>query len=485
MGFLDRTRFGAHMISASDEVMTGEIALPAVAHGTLALQVTLIDKHGRSYAQWEFDPVPASAQMRLRVDLGMLDQGSILMSGGFGNPVSKGFAVHALPNAETDLFLHVGNATGYPAFERICRLEFGSREAAELTLRTWRGALTAPAQWFYVELTTFCNLECPFCPSKNLKRPRQHMSLDLARTIFDKISDYLARQNLREAYVQFRPMVFLHVMGEPVLHPKLPDVIKIAHEAGLAVGLFTNVTLLNAKNIAKLIDARPELVTLSVNAHEETGYTELGANDTLDDQHRRVEAYLSARADGQAFGTSVDLQYMTGANASVNGRGLLRENSDIWRLYESWYRRLRALHRKLPSSARTVAYVQPGALANPFALRSDPTLRLPLGHGINLAVKTGCSFGNAALPAGMTVRPTVHGKCPFNSPFQQMSIFVDGSVSFCNLDYENTVNLGNLQTSSIEEIWNSARMTKIRDAMTAGRLIEPVCQKCLGLVIHS
>lgn len=485
MGCQDGTRFGPSFVAVPGEAITGEIPLPVAARGALTLQVALTDMQGRSYAQWDFDPAPTSSDMRLRVDLGTLDQGSLLLSGGSGNPISRGFAVHALPSEKADLFLHVRNVTGYPRFERICRLEFGGRQAAGLTIRTWRGALTAPAQWFYVELTTFCNLECPFCPSKDLKRPRQHMSLDLARTVFGKISEYLARQNLREAYVQFRPMVFLHVMGEPVLHPRLPDVLHIAHEAGLAVGLFTNVTLLNAKNIAKLIDSQPELVTLSVNAHEQLGYAELGAKDRIDDQHRRVDDYLSARANARAFGTGVDLQYMTGASSSVNGRGLLRESSDVWRLYDFWHQRLRTMHRNLPGSARSLAYVHPGEMANATASHGDPTLRLPLGHGINLAVKTGCSFGNAALPVGMTVRPTVHGRCPFNSPFQQMSVFVDGSVSFCNLDYENTVNLGNLQTSSIEEIWNSERMTKIRDSMIAGRLTEPVCQKCLGQAIQS
>ncbi len=463
-----------------DSGVTGEIALPI---GSLVIQAALMDKYGMIYAYWNFDVVPPSSGTKLRIDLGILDQGSVILSGGNCNPVAQTFAIAALPTAGTELFLKVRNTTDWPPFERVCHLDLANQFSANSVIETWQRALTAPTQWFYVELTTFCNLKCPFCPSKDLKRKRQHMSLDLAKTVFGKISDYIDRQDLREAYVQFRPMVFLHVMGEPVLHPKLQEVVQIAHDAGLAVGLFTNVTLLNAKNIAKLIDAEPELVTLSVNAINETGYTELGAKDRLEDQHNRVQDYLVARAAAGAFGTSVDLQYMTALDDVVNGDGLLHDNREVWRIYEFWQERGRAIHRNIPSSTRSIAQVRPQDLDDPIAPRDDPSYRLSLGHGVHLAIKSGCSFGNAALPEGMTVIPTPHGRCPFNSPFQQMSIFVDGSVSFCNLDYENTVNIGNLQTSGIDELWNSDRMVRIRNTMAAGMLTESVCQKCLGQVV--
>ncbi len=58
----------------------------------------------------------------------------------------------------------------------------------------------------YVEITNRCNLACSFCPKT--KREPHTMSAQE----FDLILSRL------EGYVQY---VYLHVMGEPLLHPEL------------------------------------------------------------------------------------------------------------------------------------------------------------------------------------------------------------------------------------------------------------------------
>ena len=57
----------------------------------------------------------------------------------------------------------------------------------------------------YVEITNRCNLACSFCP-KTKRAPRTMSAQE-----FDLILSRL------EGYVQY---VYLHVMGEPLLHPQ-------------------------------------------------------------------------------------------------------------------------------------------------------------------------------------------------------------------------------------------------------------------------
>jgi radical SAM protein with 4Fe4S-binding SPASM domain len=80
------------------------------------------------------------------------------------------------------------------------------------------------------------------------------------------------------------------------------------------------------------------------------------------------------------------------------------------------------------------------------------------------------------------VHPTEQGRCPYYNPLRQMAVFVDGSVSFCNLDHENSVNIGSLLMDDVHTLWASQRMQRIREAMLHNRLSEPLCQRCMGTV---
>ena len=91
----------------------------------------------------------------------------------------------------------------------------------------------------YIEITNSCNLDCSFC-IKN-KRKNKFMSFDEFKTILDKISGYTN-------------YLYFHVMGEPLLHPKINEFIDFAHER-FYINITTNGYLINrlkTKNIRQL-----------------------------------------------------------------------------------------------------------------------------------------------------------------------------------------------------------------------------------------
>lgn len=81
----------------------------------------------------------------------------------------------------------------------------------------------------YVEITNRCNLHCAFCPGT--ARPAGDMSSADFRRLAPEI----------RSVTEF---VYLHLMGEPLLHPELPEILEIAAEHGLRVIITTNGTLL-------------------------------------------------------------------------------------------------------------------------------------------------------------------------------------------------------------------------------------------------
>ena len=84
----------------------------------------------------------------------------------------------------------------------------------------------------YVEITNVCNMHCSFCIQN--QRIQHFMTLDEFKHIIQEIKP-------------FTNMIYLHVLGEPLLHPLLFDFMQIANEHGLYVQMTTNGTLLEQR----------------------------------------------------------------------------------------------------------------------------------------------------------------------------------------------------------------------------------------------
>ena len=80
----------------------------------------------------------------------------------------------------------------------------------------------------YLEITDACNLNCPFC---TYEKGHSFMSLEEIDTYTDQI----------------RPIceyLYLHILGEPLLHPRFDEIMDILDQKSFKVQLVTNGTLL-------------------------------------------------------------------------------------------------------------------------------------------------------------------------------------------------------------------------------------------------
>lgn len=91
----------------------------------------------------------------------------------------------------------------------------------------------------YVEITNLCNRNCSFCPGT--VRPGRMMTVPEFRTIAEKLAGTTK-------------YLYYHLMGEPLTHPGLPEMISIATDLGFKSAITTNGTLLPSRGQA-LIDA--------------------------------------------------------------------------------------------------------------------------------------------------------------------------------------------------------------------------------------
>ena len=92
----------------------------------------------------------------------------------------------------------------------------------------------------YIEITNSCNLNCSFCSP--VKKEKRFMTEEEFEHVLEEVS-------------KVTKVIYIHVKGEPLLHPKIIDFLKLAEKYNLKVNLTTNGTLF-PKLIEKLKDCK-------------------------------------------------------------------------------------------------------------------------------------------------------------------------------------------------------------------------------------
>ena len=105
----------------------------------------------------------------------------------------------------------------------------------------------------YIEPTTVCNLRCRTCIHNNWDDPVEHMSLKTFGNLLAGLNDL----------PELKRVVFTS-FGEPLVNPRLLDMIAAVRELGLAVTLGTNGLLLNRKMAAELVTLGVDRVMVSI-----------------------------------------------------------------------------------------------------------------------------------------------------------------------------------------------------------------------------
>jgi MoaA/NifB/PqqE/SkfB family radical SAM enzyme len=221
----------------------------------------------------------------------------------------------------------VGNALLAKAYEVVGRRLFGDPEHGDWIyerIQTPRSILAAAVNVLYykigqpqlsnmvsvqIEPVYACNLSCKYCPRQDVSirvRPKV-----MALEVFHRAIDGLP--NTVET-VQFA------LLGEPLLHPKLGEMIDYVHRRRRRAIVYTNATLLRGERLEMLVRSRVDVLNISVEMDPEL-FKQIRGVD-LDVVRDNVSAFIQRKAPG----TEVKL------SAVVHEHNLER----VPRLYEHW-----------------------------------------------------------------------------------------------------------------------------------------------------
>ena len=269
----------------------------------------------------------------------------------------------------------------------------------------------------YLEITNLCNLFCAFCPGT--RRP----------TGFLTPEDFSLLAGRLRPHTEY---LYLHLMGEPLAHPQLEEILRRAGALGFRVMITTNGTLLEERG--RLLLASPAVERVSVSLHSFEGNEGAGLADYLD---RCLRFACSASAGGKRC--ALRLWNLDGAGT----RGANRQNGAI----------LSTLKGAFPGpwkEGRRGTTLAPGVFLEWGEVFDWPDLSAPEGDG-----PTFC-YGLR----------------------DQVGVLWDGTVVPCCLDHEGDIPLGNLYRQTLAEILESPRARAIYDGFSWGRASEPLCRRC-------
>lgn len=125
---------------------------------------------------------------------------------------------------------------------------------------------------YCIETHSECNLSCGLCAIGNnelFERGRGIMSLELFKKIIDKVA-------IESPHALVSP--YHHC--EPLLHPNMPEMVKTIKEHGLTCEIATN--LHSIKRLKDLLDAEPDIITISVSGFYQDTYQKSHVNGDIE-----------------------------------------------------------------------------------------------------------------------------------------------------------------------------------------------------------
>ena len=156
----------------------------------------------------------------------------------------------------------------------------------------------------YIEPTSDCNLHCPMCSRNTWQNESTgHMSLAVFDKIMNEIPDGVRR-------------IFFGGVGEPLYHPDILYMIRRAKETGRTVELITNGTLLRDDISKEIVEAKLDMLWVSLDAMEEKSYasirsgaeyTDVLANITAFNKNRR---YFTNDTHPDTFSTRLGIAFV-------------------------------------------------------------------------------------------------------------------------------------------------------------------------------
>jgi radical SAM protein with 4Fe4S-binding SPASM domain len=280
-----------------------------------------------------------------------------------------------------------------------------------------------------VEVTSRCNLNCPFClvGMQNQLASTEHDLLPrglgtMERPLYEKIVGDAASFGIEKMQ--------LHFQGEPLLHKAIADMVALAKRNRMKTQMFTNGLPLTEPLADRLLDAGLDMLRFSVDGVSE-------------------EVYQKNRVGGQFWRVKRNMAMMAAKARARRSPIRLEWQMIAMRNNEHEIETARAMSREL---------------------------------GLEFFVKTFAVTDPDAVPQAAEYQRKLHLK-PCSDIYRAIFVYYNGDVVPCCYDIAGKAIVGNLEKQTLTAVWASPAYVDLRRRIdNAARCPEEepeLCKSCL------
>ena len=277
-----------------------------------------------------------------------------------------------------------------------------------------------------IEATSNCNLKCTMCPRTDMVEDGTFWNVEnFDYDLYTRLID----EGVEKGVCSLK----FNYLGEPLMNPRILDMVRYAKEKGIVDVMFnTNATLLTEKTARALIDSGLDKLFFSFDSPDRDNYNAIRINANYDKTLRNIKRFMAIRDEMGSVKpfTRVSMVRMP-------------ENEHEWEAFK-------ALFEPIVDAVAYVDYIEHTSQG-----KDGKTL-----HQITPPKPTNKKFC-----------------CP--QLWQRMFVHPDGVVSVCCVDSARELTVGSIFNKTIEEIWNGPEYQRLRELHATGRIDEiPTCANC-------
>jgi radical SAM protein with 4Fe4S-binding SPASM domain len=268
--------------------------------------------------------------------------------------------------------------------------------------------------------TSKCNLACPMCTRTQYIKQGKFIEIkDFDFELFKKMVDEAAAAGLCA--------LNLDNFGEPLMNPQIVEMVRYAKEKGiLDVFFHTNATFLTEELAKALIAAGLDRMIFSFDSPYKEKYLKIRVNGNYEQALENIRRFARIKQELNA------IRPLTRINCIRFPSTTQKEMDDTV-----------ALFAPIVDSVSFLDYVDP------------------------VKGKSG------KYPEGYVSKFV----CP--QLFTRMTVWEDGVISPCCMDYDRSLGLGNVKDKTLKEAWESAKRKAILKKHLEGKFYEiPACKNC-------
>ena len=272
----------------------------------------------------------------------------------------------------------------------------------------------------FIESTNVCNFKCPICTQSDPQfAEKSGYYKHMTPALFEQVIRQLIQWKVRPKVMRF------YGIGEPLLNRRLHSMIVLGGTLVNRTEISTNGMLL-AERAYELIQSGLDYVRVSVYHTDNYEYRrESGSRFTADDVLNSVRKFRTIRDRSGVEHPRICAKLTT--------------SEPDWETFQKQY----------------------------AGVADDLQMEIPYNWG-----------STKGRLVQLVKDPAIPRKvCP--KPFFEMMVKANGDVSACCVDWAGQLNLGNVQTHTLKEIWEGPELRDIRQAHLSGHRFDlPACSNC-------